>query len=249
MNRIVCLFIFLFGVQYSFAQTERHYNAWSRISIAYPLTEKWRLEIDMQHRRQNNYFDENKANLLRNNLLHSVRFWGHYKLNKNFGLSISPFAYFLNVPLIRYEKDVDKPSVKEIRHTIAFDFQPSIASKIHFLSRTTLEYRNFEGSNPDFWRGRQRIGIRYDIAKKWSVNAFEEVFLNLNHLSTNSLLEHNRLGLLLNYKPNQHWRIETGYIHIHRKSQNVENLINIENILLHIYFTLPKLNKNHSSWK
>lgn len=249
MARIYFLLIFLFGMQSILAQNEQHYNAWTRLSITYPLSEQWKLETDAQHRRQNNYLDEDKANLLKNNLLNSIRFWGHYKLNKNFGISISPFAYFMNTPLIRSERDVQRPSVKEIRHTIAFDFQQSIAPNIHLFTRTALEYRNFEGNNPDFWRGRQRVGFRYDITKKWSVNVFEEIFLNLNHLPTNSLLEHNRLGLLLNYKPNQHWRIETGYIHIHRKSPNVENLINIENILLHIYFTLLKFNNNTSKWK
>lgn len=233
-------FIFTLWFCQSIAQNQ-HYNFWTRVSFTEPISTKWKAELEFQYRRQNDY-SSNRSNLFQQSLLSSVRMWAHYQLNENNTITLSPFAYFWHNPIILTEEDKVKSQTKEIRFSTDVDLKNKLSDKLYFLNRSSIEFRDFQQSQAFSFRFRERIGLRYDFNPKFSGSIFDEVFLNLTSIGTSNFFDHNRLGILMNYKPNQTIRFEIGYIYINRLPKFATELINEHNFITHVYITLPTLN-------
>lgn len=225
------------------AQNMPHLNFWSRVSLTQPINEKWKTEIEIQHRRQNNY-TEQTDNVFQETLLSSVRTWVHYQHKENIGFSLSPFAYYWHNPIIVTNADIQKPEIQEMRFSGAVDLKQELIKKLWLIDRTCIEYRDFQNTDVDFIRLRNRLGLRYEFNSKWNITVFNEVFLTIKGVPSTHLFDHDRIGLLLNYKLSKNTRIETGYLYISRLPRNSEELLQENNFLIHLYFTFNHLKKH-----
>jgi hypothetical protein len=223
--------------QFNFAQIVPHLNFWGRISISNSFSEKFRGKIEFQHRRQNDIAFPN-MNLFDKKLLNSVRTWVHYQHREDISFSLSPFAYYWHNSIIVNESDRFNPTIKEIRFSAAVDLKHEIVKNLWLVDRACFEYRLFN-NNPDIIRMRTRLGLRYEFNKKWNITLFDEIFLNLAGSLPSNMFDHDRIAALLNYKPTENIRIETGYIFISRLPKASDEFLHENNFMIHLYFTLP----------
>lgn len=224
------------------AQDANHLNFWGRISLTQPINKQIKLETEFQHRTQNDY-TQKKNNIFEEQLLNSVRTWLHYQHKTDIGFSISPFAYYWNSPIIILEADKSKPQSEEVRFSVAFDLKHEVAKNLWMIDRTCFEYRDFQHTNSDIVRARNRFGLRYELNNKWNITSFDEIFLNINGVKPNNFFDQNRIALLFNYKPTKDIRIETGYLYISRLPKNAEEFLYEDNLILHLYYTFNQLKK------
>ncbi len=240
---ISCLLVFV-GVANS--QQTIHLNTWGRLSVSQPLGEKWRTELEFQHRQQNDAANQ-KYNPFQNSLLTSVRTWMHFQAKENILISVSPFAYFRNNPVIINQTDKGKPPVNEFRFTASIELKNELAKNLWIIDRTCIEYRNFQSTVPDIIRIRNRFGFRYEFNHKWNIALFDEVFLNASGTKSTHIFDQNRIGILLNYKPSTYLKLEVGYMYATRLLQSADDISCESNIILNVYFILPKIKgKEHT---
>jgi Protein of unknown function (DUF2490) len=232
----ITIFLFLLN-NTAFAQEVPHLNFWSKFSLSQPISKKWRAEIEFQHRRQND-FSQQKKDVLDENLLSSVRTWVHYQHNDDLSFSFSPLAKFWQNSIIVEEEDKQKPQVSEIRFSIAADLKHEVVKKLWLIDRTSIEYRYFQNTSTNIIRMQNRFGFRYKFTEKWNLTCYNEVFLNLKGAIPANFFDHNRIGLLLNYKPTKNVRIETGYLYIARLPRNSNKILIENDFLINIYYTI-----------
>lgn len=79
-------------------QAQQHYNAWFRGTLSVPVGNKFKIDNEFQHRRQNGF---NNADMFDRNLMFTYRNWVHYQHNSAIKFSLSPFAYFSNYKIIQ----------------------------------------------------------------------------------------------------------------------------------------------------
>ncbi len=246
MQKHIYISIYIFILSYTtFAQNVPHLNSWNRFSLSQPITEKWRTETELQHRRQNDFAKQTK-NVFDENLLSSIRTWVHYQHKDDLSFSFSPFAYYWHNSIILKDIDKEKFQITEIRFSIAADLKHEVVKKFWLVDRTSFEYRDFQNTNTDFIRMRNRLGLRYEFTEKWNFTFYDEVFLNLKGAEPVNFFDHDRLAFLLNYKPSKHLRIETGYMFITRLPRGTDEFLHENNFLLHLYYLLP--HKEHSKY-
>ena len=247
MKKHIIIYIFLFlAFHFSYPQNAAHLNFWSRISLVQPLNDRFKGEVEVQHRRQNNYALQ-MENLLYAPLLSSVRTWAHYKHNENINFSISPFAYYRHNAIILNENDKNKPQTKEIRFSAAIELKYELLKNIKLIERTCFEYRDFQATNLDVVRVRNRLGLQYIFNNQWNITTFNEVFLNVKGISSAHIFDHNRFSFMLTMKATKNIRIETGYMYINRLPKNSEEYLYEHNFLVHLYFTLRNLHIHQHS--
>ena len=248
MKTHIYISIFLSFVSFTtLAQHVTYNNVWSRFSLLQPITEKWRGEVEFQHRRQNNYTAPTKS-AFDENLLSSVRTWIHYQHMEDLSLSISPLSYYLHNSIVATDHhNYDIQQKKEVRFSLAANLKHEIAKNLWVIDRTCFEYRDFQSTTTDFIRMRARIGLRYEFSQKWNFTFYDEIFLNLKGAEPVNFMDQDRLALILNYKPTSHIRIESGYILLTQVPKNTNDFLHKNNFLLHLYYTLPhNEHRNHS---
>jgi hypothetical protein len=239
MKKIIKIIIIIFwSTQFSYAQHMPHLNFWGRISVSNAFSEKWRGKIELQHRRQNDIALPN-MNFFDKKLLSSFRTWVHYQHRDNLSFSFSPFAYYWHNSIILNESDRNSPTIKEIRFSAALDLKHEIIKNLWLVDRSCFEYRSFIGNNSDIFRMRTRLGLRYEFNSKWNLTFFDEIFINLTGTKASNLFDHDRIAFLLNYKPTENLRIETGYIFISRLPRDSDEFLHENNFMVHLYFTIP----------
>ena len=106
------------------------------------MNEKFKTEVELIHRRQND-FESN--NLLDKNLMCTTRTWIYYKPNKDIVYGISPFVYFSNYKIIQKGIDAVAKPTNEYLFSASVELQHELANKFFIVDRTALEYRVFEG--------------------------------------------------------------------------------------------------------
>ncbi len=228
-------FIFLYFPLIIFSQNTSHTNLWTRFTFSQTLSDKIKIDSELQYRTQNWFKCSNTP--FDKNLMQSLRFWTSYKFNKNITFSISPFAYFFNYKLLKNESDLTKPINKEIRFASALDLQQELFKNFNLIFRTGYEYRNFIKSN-DIQRFRQKFTFKYDFNEKYSISIFDEILMNINGVSRDHFYDHNRVGALFSLKLISLLKMETGYIYITRMQRNSLELIPEHNLILN--FTISK---------
>ena len=108
INTVIFIIAIAFFAPKSIAQ--EHTNIWFRTTLSISVAEKIKTDIELQHRRQNDF---NSDNLFDKNLMFSFRTWIYYKQNKDVVYAISPFAYFSNYKIIQKESDAVAKSKNE----------------------------------------------------------------------------------------------------------------------------------------
>ncbi|MCH5684649.1 DUF2490 domain-containing protein [Niabella sp. W65] len=203
----------------SIAQTltaQHHYNAWFRTTLSIPLEDKFRTDVEFQHRRQNGF--ENK-NMLDNNLMFTFRDWVHYQHNPNLKFSVSPFAYFSHYRIIQDKADNEAAPNSEVRFSVAQELQHKIYKRIYLVNRNALEYRIIKNVPNNITRFRTRFGGRYELTEHLKLTVFDEFFINVAGTSSSAqFADHNRAGLNIEYRVLPNLKFDVGYLYLIRFS-------------------------------
>lgn len=214
---------------------QQHINSWFRTTLSIPFTEKIKTDIELQHRRQND-FESN--NLFDKNLMYTFRTWIYYMQNKDVVYAISPFAYFSNYKIIQEESDAVAKPTNEYRFTAAIELQYQLATKFYFVDRTAIEYRVFEGSIENTTRLRNRLVFRYDFNSRYNLAIGDEILVNTTGTDAQHMFDQNRAFGNFSYKLNSAVKFDIGYIYISRLTKSNIDLIDESNFYLNVNYTL-----------
>lgn len=216
---------------------QEHTNSWFRATLSIPVSEKIKTDLEVQHRRQNDFENEN---LFDKNLMYTFRTWLYYKQNKEVVYAMSPFAYFSNYKMIQKESDAIAKPIKEYRFTAAIEVQHELATKFYVVNRTAMEYRVFEGAINNTSRVRNRLACRYDFNSKYNLAVGDEILVNTTGTDAQHMFDHNRVFSNFSYKPNSAVKLDMGYIYISRLTKSSIDLIDESNFYLNFTYTLQK---------
>lgn len=233
INTIILLVIVTLFAPKTLAQ--EHTNSWFRTTLSIPINEKIKTDLELQHRRQND-FESN--NLFDKNLMYTFRTWIYYKQNKDVVYAISPFAYFSNYKIIQKESDAVAKPTNEYRFTASIELQHQLATKFYVVDRTAIEYRVFEGSIENTTRLRNRLVFRYDLNSRYNLALGDEILVNTTGTDAQHMFDHNRAFSNFSYKPNSTVKVDIGYIYISRLTKSNINLIDESNFYLNFTYTL-----------
>lgn len=201
------------------------------------MNEKFKTEIELIHRRQND-FESN--NLFDKNLVHATRTWIYYKPYKDVVYGISPFAYFSNYKIIQKASDAVAKPTNEYRFTASLELQHQLAPKFYVVDRTAIEYRAFEGSIENTSRLRNRLAFRYDFNSNYNLAIGDEILINTTGTDALHIFDQNRIFTNFSYKLNSSVKLDIGYIYISRLPQINVDLIDDNNFYLNFTYTLKK---------
>lgn len=206
----------------------RHYTAWSRVTVARIWANRWEFSTEYQHRRQNYY--KNSFNLLQTPLLHSFRTRIRYSVNKQFTLSLLPFAYFYASPLLGNEKDYQRRPDKEIRMAVQAELKHTFGM-VEIFNRYGYENRwikrDIENKFKPVHRFRYRLLIEKPFistaTKKeiWRPYLSNEVFFNAGkEISIAQVFEHIRVAGGIRWPLHRYVRLDVGYQYARRLRRN-----------------------------
>lgn len=234
ISTAILIAAFLFSIK-TIAQD--HTNSWFRTTISIPVTEKIKTDVELQHRRQND-FESN--NFFDKNLMYTFRTWIYYKQNNDVIYAISPFAYFSNYKIIQKENHAFAKPTNEYRFSASIELQHELANKFFIVDRTALEYRVFEGRTENIVRLRNRMAFRYDFNLKYNIAFGDEILINAKGTDVQHIFDHNRIFTNFSYKPKSSLKFDIGYIYISRLPKSNTNLIEENNFYLNFTYTLHK---------
>jgi hypothetical protein len=220
---------------------QEHKNSWFRTTLSIPITEKIKTDLELQHRRQNDFESNNPFD---KNLMYTFRTWLYYKQNKDVVYALSPFAYFSNYKIIQKESDAVAKPTNEYRFTASVELQHQLATKFYVVDRTAMEYRVFEGSIENTTRLRNRLAFRYDFNPNYNVAIGDEILINSTGTDAQHIFDHNRIFTNFSYNLNSAVKLDIGYIYISRLTKSNIDLIDESNFYLNFTYTLNK--KPHS---
>ena len=234
ISTAILIAAFLFSIK---TIAQEHTNIWFRTTISIPLTEKIKPDIELQHRRQND-FESN--NFFDKNLMYTFRTWIYYKQNNDVVYAISPFAYFSNYKIIQKENDAFVKPTNEYRFSASVELQHELATKFFIVDRTALEYRVFESSVKNVVRLRNRLAFRYDFNLKYNIAFGDEILINAKGTDVQHIFDHNRIFTNFSYKPKSSLKFDIGYIYISKLTKSDIDLIKENNFYLNFTYTLHK---------
>ena len=220
---------------------QEHANSWFRTTLSIPVTEKIKTDLELQHRRQNDF---GSNNLFDKSLMYAIRTWIYYKQKKDVVYAISPFAYFSNFKIIQKGSDAVAKPTNEYRFSASAELQHELATKFFIVDRTAVEYRVFEGSIENIIRLRNRLAFRFDFNSKFNTAVGDELFINASGTDTQHIFDHNRIFTNFSYKPNSAVKFDIGYIYISRLTKSNIDLIDESNFNLNFTFTIQKSKVN-----
>jgi hypothetical protein len=224
-------------------QAQHHYNAWFRGTLSIPYGEKFKIDNEVQHRRQNGFENEN---MFAKNLMFAYRNWVHYQHSEDVKFSLSPFAYFKNYRIIQKQSDETAIPNSEIRFSVAFELQHEILKKFYIVDRSAVEYRIFDNHQSDITRLRNRFGFRYDFNGKLKVGIFDEMLVNLSGTTYHHFFDNDRLGLNVEYKLIPNVKFDIGYMHITRLPLASTTKVHENNLYLNFTYQVKKLKTKDS---
>lgn len=239
LKKLLVTAIGIFIAQTLPAQT--HNNAWFRATLSLPVEEKFKIDNEFQHRRQNGF--ENN-NLFNKNLMFTYRSWVHYQYSKDVKFSVSPFAYFSNYKIIQKQADQTAEPNKEIRFSAAVELQHELFKSFYITNRNALEYRIFSNNQSDITRFRTRFGGRYELSDNIKLGIFDELLLNTAGTTTEHFYDQNRIGLNIEYRVLPNLKFDIGYIYLTRLPLTADKTTLYENnIVLNLTYQLKKQNE------
>ena len=212
-------------------QAQQHYNAWFRSTLRIPAGEKFKVDAEFQHRRQNGW---DNTNMLDRNLMFTFRNWLHYQYNGNLKISVSPFAYFSNYKIIQKPDDDKENPNSEIRFSGAVELQHRVLKELYMVDRIAIEYRIFENTQPDITRLRNRFGFRYDFTEKLKMGIYDELFINASGTGTAHFYDQNRMMLNVEYNVLSNLKLDMGYINLSRLPLTGSKSMREHNIYLNL---------------
>ena len=174
------------------------------------------------------------SSLRQHHLLPSIGI--NYQLNENFSFTAAILYFELTLP-----QDADANSIersREIWPLLAINYKHHISSKFTFLSRLKSESRfKQRASNSYTFRNirlRMRLGLTYKITSRLKTIVKEEILINLRSDEIRTVFDQNRFSAGINYKIDDRFAVEAGYLNWFQQRPNTQNFVN-RNIA---YFTV-----------
>lgn len=205
--------VFFLGTLLVQSQTDN--NFWFKSIVSYSLNDKIKIDQEFQHRRQSDY---GNSNLLDKNLMFNYRVWGQYKLDEDIKILISPYGYFSNYRMIEKQGDDKIEPQKEIRFSVASEFQKEILNRFFLIERLGMDYRVFELDHQKTLRLRNRFGIKYQLFNNVYFSLTDEVLFNVADSSNVISFDQNRIGTNLEFKLSSIIKVDIGYMYLIRTS-------------------------------
>ncbi|NGF76699.1 DUF2490 domain-containing protein [Fluviicola sp. SGL-29] len=212
------------------------YNAWFRTTVVVPVHSAWKTGVEFQHRRQNG-FDDHQP--LRYNLMYTFRQWMHYRYNRDVRLSFSPVAYFHHYRVIQEQGGEHVTPSSEFRWSVAADFRHRFSDRFQLVNRPAVEYRLLSSSPSGILRARHRLGIEYQLLEKMKWLVYDELFLNIAGVAVTHFYDHNRTGVLMEYRFNTIAKLELGYLYTVRLPLRDEYRIREHSFFVHFTLSVP----------
>lgn len=169
-------------------------------------------------------------------LLCSFRGWLHYQYSANTRFSVSPFAYFTNYPVIQNTVSESAKPFREICFSAAVDNRNKITGKWILLERNALEYHMPDNGTARMRRLRNRFGVQYPVTSQLGLSVYDALFCNIAGASPAHFFDHNRVGVMMEYKIAHEIKLETGYIYIRRLPFTSDVPLTKHNIMLNFTF-------------
>lgn len=216
-------------------KAQDYHNAWFRTTLSYPVTQKIRVDGEIQHRRQSGF---GNRDCLDTDLMYTLRSWIHYQHNESVRFSLSPFAYFSHHRIIQEPGDAEADPVREYRISAALDLQHEIFRKFHITNRSAVEYRMLSNVGSPVTRVRNRLGVRYDLTPKIKAALYEEFFFNVSGTTLYYFFDHNRKAVQVEYAFLPRVKLEAGYVYIRRLPPGNVKKIRENNLFLNLTIQL-----------
>lgn len=212
----------------------QHLNSWLRATLIYRIDKQWSVDAEGQDRRQNAL---HTMNPFKESLLYSFRTWIHYRPDKTWAFSLSPFAWYSAYRIIETNSDYNSQPSQECRISATADFRRPIKAKLSLVSREALEYRMFVNNNKSL-RLRNKVGLYYEFTTSFYTQATYEILLNVSACSNAYLFDHDRISLSTVYNAGSHCTIEIGYMYINRLPLIAEKRITENNLFLNLGYKI-----------
>jgi len=200
---------------------------WGRYNLKFQVSEKWTPYFDVEERVY-------LSSLRQHHLLPSLGI--NYKLNENFSFTAAILYFELTLPQDANANTIERS--RELWPLLAVNFKHDVSSKFTFLSRLKSEIRfKQRASNAYTFRNirlRMRLGLIYKITSKLKAIVKEEILINLRSDEIRTVFDQNRFSAGINYKIDDRFAIEAGYLNWFQQRPNTENFVN-RNIA---YFTV-----------
>jgi hypothetical protein len=225
---LLCLFfysIYLLSAQENDVETQDLF--WTRYKLKFKINEKWTPYFDVEERfymfpfRQHHFLPSLGVN---------------YKLSDNLSFTAAVLYFELTLP---QDPSADFSfTSRELWPLAAINFKHKIDSKFTVLSRLKSEIRYKQRESDAFTfrnvRLRMRLGLTYNLTPKLKAKVLEEVLINFRNEEITTVFDQNRLSAGFNYKINDQFQFEAGYMNWFQQRSNTNNFYN-RNI---VYFSL-----------
>ena len=200
---------------------------WGRYNLKFQVSEKWTPYFDVEERVY-------LSSLRQHHLLPSLGI--NYKLNENLSFTTALLYFELTLPQDANANTIERS--RELWPLLAVNFKHDVSSKFTFLSRLKSEIRfKQRASNAYTFRNirlRMRLGLIYKITSKLKAIVKEEILINLRSDEIRTVFDQNRFSAGINYKIDDRFAIEAGYLNWFQQRPNTRNFVN-RNIA---YFTV-----------
>lgn len=234
MLRKLSLFIFLISCCLKLSAQEKNVETqnllWGRYLLNYQFSEKWTPFFDVEERVY-------ASTLRQHHFLPSIG--TRYKIDENFTLTAAMMYFGLTLP---QDPDANNKKVQdELRPQLSLNFKHDTGSKLIFLSRIKPELRYIKTPDAASYklrtlRLRMRMGVKYLINEKFDVKLLEEIHMNISDKIVRNVFDQNRLSAGINYKFNDQFQFETGYLYWFQQTSSGVDFFS-RNI---VYFTIKQ---------
>lgn len=185
--------------------TETQQLIWMRYSLRLKLNDTYQVRQELEERSY--WFPLRQHQLVSRTLIDR-------KLGKGWNVG-GGFAFFRQALPQNPDSEV-LSSRNELRPQLELAFLQPLAENLGLHHRYWTEFRFFEQDDGSYDFGtnrtRYKLELRYVPVPKWTINAFDEIHLNLGGNSTNNIFDQNRYGASLQYMPGGNFGLELGYI-------------------------------------
>ena len=229
----ILFLILLFLNSNLFSQNRNEF--WSKISLTKKVNKHWALGVDIQHRRQADFYKEDK-DIFHFGLTNSIRLWAYYKLTHHWSVIASPVAYFENENIVNASSKTVYS--KELRSMIGVGKNLFFKKLVNY-NRLLYEVDLINFNDPGMLtRHRYRLlnnfvlSIKsFNVTHSLNYNFFNEVFFKTQNRITSFDQNHFYNGIQWKWKQSD---LSLGYQYTYQKLTN--NYINKNQFLLSLNF-------------
>lgn len=192
---------------------------WTRYNLKFKINEKWTPYFDVEERvyifplRQHHFLPSLGVD---------------YKLNDNISFTAAILYFELTLP---QDPSADFSfTSRELWPLAAINFKHNLDSGFTFYGRIKSEIRYKQRESNAFTfrnvRLRMRMGFTYNITPKLKAKVLEEILINFRNDEITTVFDQNRLSAGLNYKINDSFQFEAGYMNWFQQRFNTNNFYN-----------------------